>query len=46
MVEHHSSEGEMSDEVCEQNLWSADQLHPLAGGCKFEPHMAGTGYVR
>ena len=46
MVEHHLGEGKMSDEEYERNLWNEDQLHLEAGGCKFEPQMVGTSYVR
>ncbi len=43
MVEHHSGKGKMSDKEYEQNLWSADQLRPEAGGHEFEPRTVGTG---
>ena len=46
MVEHHLGEGKMSDEEYKRNLWRADQLHPEAGGRKFEPRTVGTGYMR
>jgi len=46
MVEHHSGEGEMSDEEYERNLWGEDQLRPETGGCLFEAQTVGTGYVR
>ena len=46
MVEHHLGKGEMDDKEYEQNLFSADQLHPEAGGRNFEPQMAGTRYLQ
>ena len=45
LVEHHSRESKMSDEVFECHLWLEDQLHPATGGCLFEARMVGTGYV-
>ena len=45
MVEHHSGEGEMSDEEYENNLWSEDQLRPDTSGRLFEARTVGTGYV-